>query len=353
MFERFSDRARRAVVLAQEEARLCNHNYIGTEHLLLGLIHEGEGVAAQALAGLGVDLDGVRTQVEAIVHYGNQPPSGHIPFTPGAKKALENSLREALQLAHSYIGTEHILLGLVRGSESVATQVLANLGVDTTEVRQAVLRLLAGAPPTPLRETASAPERLTVAPRHVVGQAACAFCDRDVYEAGRVVTNQGGVLLCLECATVAVETMQAAGEPTAPLRPLPLPPREFGDPPDSAALGAILSLFERWSNATFDNDILTHVEGGERLAPIQAELRRKWEAAAPPVVYTVSAVRFLGSGTAAVRFQLSALPGRQFDGRVVLVAGEWKIGRETWCDTARLGGVHIPPDLEWDDERDA
>ena len=111
MFERFTDRARRVVVLAQEEARLLNHSYIGTEHILLGLIHEGEGVAAKALESLGISLEAVRSQVEEIIGQGGSSPSGHIPFTPRAKKVLELSLREALQLGHNYIGTEHILLG--------------------------------------------------------------------------------------------------------------------------------------------------------------------------------------------------------------------------------------------------
>ena len=130
MFERFTDRARRVVVLAQEEARLLNHNYIGTEHILLGLIHEGEGVAAKALESLGISLEGVRGQVEELIGQGGSSPSGHIPFTPRAKKVLELSLREALQLGHNYIGTEHILLGLIREGEGVAAQVLVKLGAD-------------------------------------------------------------------------------------------------------------------------------------------------------------------------------------------------------------------------------
>ena len=144
MFERFTDRARRVVVLAQEEARMLNHNYIGTEHILLGLIHEGEGVAAKALESLGIALEGVRAQVEEIIGQGQQSPSGHIPFTPRAKKVLELSLREALQLGHNYIGTEHILLGLIREGEGVAAQVLVKLGADLNRVRQQVLQLLSG-----------------------------------------------------------------------------------------------------------------------------------------------------------------------------------------------------------------
>src|SRR5213082_3402577 len=144
MFERFTDRARRVVVLAQEEARILNHNYIGTEHILLGLIHEGEGVAAKALESLGISLEGVRQQVEEIIGQGQQAPSGHIPFTPRAKKVLELSLREALQLGHNYIGTEHILLGLIREGEGVAAQVLVKLGAELTRVRQQVIQLLSG-----------------------------------------------------------------------------------------------------------------------------------------------------------------------------------------------------------------
>ncbi|MBN7794392.1 ATP-dependent Clp protease ATP-binding subunit [Microbacterium esteraromaticum] len=152
MFERFTDRARRVVVLAQEEAKMLNHNYIGTEHILLGLIHEGEGVAAKALESLGISLDAVREQVQDIIGQGQQQPSGHIPFTPRAKKVLELSLREALQLGHNYIGTEHILLGLIREGEGVAAQVLVKLGADLNKVRQQVIQLLSGAPG---RETAS------------------------------------------------------------------------------------------------------------------------------------------------------------------------------------------------------
>ena len=144
MFERFTDRARRVVVLAQEEARMLNHNYIGTEHILLGLIHEGEGVAAKGLEALGISLEGVRAQVEEIIGQGQQAPSGHIPFTPRAKKVLELSLREALQLGHNYIGTEHILLGLIREGEGVAAQVLVKLGADLNRVRQQVIQLLSG-----------------------------------------------------------------------------------------------------------------------------------------------------------------------------------------------------------------
>jgi len=144
MFERFTDRARRVVVLAQEEARMLDHNYIGTEHILLGLIREGEGVAARALESLGISLEAVRQQVVEVIGQGQQAPSGHIPFTPRAKRVLELSLRESRQLGHNYIGTEHILLGLLREGEGVAAQVLVRLGADLNRVRQQVIQLLHG-----------------------------------------------------------------------------------------------------------------------------------------------------------------------------------------------------------------
>jgi ATP-dependent Clp protease ATP-binding subunit ClpC len=164
MFERFTDRARRVVVLAQEEARILNHNYLGTEHLLLGLVHEGQGVAARALESLGIGLEAVRQQVEEIIGQGQQAPSGHIPFTPRAKKVLELSHREAQQLGHDYIGTEHILLGLIREGEGVAAQVLVRLGADLNRVRQQVIQLLHGhGGREPVSAGAGRPERAVAA----------------------------------------------------------------------------------------------------------------------------------------------------------------------------------------------
>jgi ATP-dependent Clp protease ATP-binding subunit ClpC len=144
LFDRFTDRARRVIPLAQEEARLLQHNYIGTEHLLLGLLSEGDGVAAKALEGLGISLQAVRVQVQEIIGQGQIAPTGHIPFTPRAKQVLEGSLREALQLGHNSIGTEHLLLGLIREGEGVAAQVLAGFGADHARLREQVLRLLTG-----------------------------------------------------------------------------------------------------------------------------------------------------------------------------------------------------------------
>jgi ATP-dependent Clp protease ATP-binding subunit ClpC len=146
VFERFTDRARRVVVLAQEEARMLSHNYIGTEHILLGLIHEREGVAARTLESMNMSLEAVRHEVEEIIGQGQATPIGHIPFTPRAKKVLELSLRESLQLGANYIGTEHILLGLIREGEGVAAEVLQKLGADLHRVRQTVIQFLSGYP---------------------------------------------------------------------------------------------------------------------------------------------------------------------------------------------------------------
>jgi ATP-dependent Clp protease ATP-binding subunit ClpC len=147
MFERFTDRARRVVVLAQEEARILNHSFIGTEHILLALIDEGDGTGVKALESLGISLDAIRQQVEEIIGRGQQAPSGHIPFTPRAKKVLELSLRESQHLGHEYIGTEHILLGLIREGDGVAAQVLVKLDADLNRVRQQVIQLISGRQP--------------------------------------------------------------------------------------------------------------------------------------------------------------------------------------------------------------
>jgi len=177
MFERFTDRARNVVVLAQDEARLLNHNYIGTEHILLGLIHEGEGVAAKALDLLGISLEAVRQQVEEIIGRGQQAPSGHIPFTPRAKKVLELSLREALQLGHNYIGTEHILLGLIREGKGVAAQVLVKLGGNLDRVRQQVIALEQENPTT--EELPPAARRRTVRTQASAAAEAFAHTERE------------------------------------------------------------------------------------------------------------------------------------------------------------------------------
>src|SRR5437867_7080478 len=215
MFERFTDRARRVVVFAQEESRMLDHNYIGTEHILLGLCHEGVGVAAKALESLGVSLQAVRSQVEEIIGHGESAPSGHIPFTPRAKKVLELSLREARQLGHDFIGTEHMLLGLIREGEGVAAQVLGKLGVDLHRARQTVIELLVEP------AEASGEQRLTVEVESLgkpLGPR-CPWCRRRLEETAMLCTFQAPAdaegeepvtvraLYCRECGRTLRTTM--------------------------------------------------------------------------------------------------------------------------------------------------
>jgi ATP-dependent Clp protease ATP-binding subunit ClpA len=213
MFERFTDKARRVVVLAQEESRRLNHNYIGTEHLLLGLLREPEGVGAKALESVGISLDAARVQVEEFIGKGETSVPGHIPFTPRAKKVLELALRESKQLGHNYIGTEHILLGVLREGEGVAAEVLRKLGAELGAVRQQVVKVLTG-----FAEGASYPQSLLEVTRQEFGQKepadapACPRCRAPLKE-----TIASGVLavgtpegeegrevqfvLCLRCGT--------------------------------------------------------------------------------------------------------------------------------------------------------
>ncbi len=149
MFERFTERARQVVVLAQDEARALKHNYIGTEHLLLGLLREEEGIAARALQSLDITVEEVRAQVARIVGQGEEVTTGQIPFTPRAKKVLELALREGLSLGHNHIGTEHVLLGLVRENEGVAARILLDFGADAETIRNEIIRMLSGMPRKP------------------------------------------------------------------------------------------------------------------------------------------------------------------------------------------------------------
>jgi ATP-dependent Clp protease ATP-binding subunit ClpC len=231
MFERFTDRARRVIVLAQEEARMLSHGYIGTEHLLLGLIHEGGGVSGAALESLSITLDDARAQVVSIVPRGQEPLSGHIPFTPRAKKILELSLREALDLGHSSIGPEHILLGIVREGQGVANQVLANLGADGPGVRAAVMRFI-----QPGEAEAEEEETVVRLPPDVrlVGSPA------QLARVMRRLDQIDGRLAAIE-QHLGIAARQTAGEPGAPEEPGPAaqsgPARESGPPEDPGPAG--------------------------------------------------------------------------------------------------------------------
>jgi hypothetical protein len=353
MFERFTDRARRVVVLAQEEARLLNHNYIGTEHILLGLVHEGEGVAAKALESLDIPLDAVRTEVEAIIGGGPQAPDVHIPFTPRAKKVLELSLREAMQLGHNYIGTEHILLGLIREGEGVGAQVLMRLGASLDLVRQRVIQLLSGhAGPAP-QATAPAPSGarvLSASPPmlaaggfgYPVGKT-CSFCGRDFWEVDRYVIGSSAVIcdVCVDAARAVV-----AGAPEGAGQALHLPPRVFGDTPPTADA---VSELDHVVQAVFgggdpQRSVARFLEDGERLEPLRAQAGARHPRATGATVH-LDRVRFRGPTEADIRFtiRLSGAPGPVVDGEAIFADGRWQMSRETFCQVMRMAGVQCPP----------
>ncbi len=350
MFERFTDRARRVVVLAQEEARLQTHNYIGTEHLLLGIIHEREGVAALALESLGVSLDTARAEVLQIVGPHAEAPVGHIPFTRRAKKVLELSLREALQLGHNYIGTEHILLGIVREGDGVGAQVLTKLGVDLPTVRQRVVMLLAGQPgavPTSGSVSLEVPAAFGVvrspAPRFGPPGRHCSFCGRDLWEADHYVTSETATI-CDRCITVANDALATATPGSAPI--LQLPTRVFGAVPDDApdaveqiadALDAVFAHARSPESAGF-------LEDGDQLAPVLLESRTGF----PNMTVTSVALdrlRFWPAEPVAVAFRLVLDTGATypFEGTMVRAGGRWLVSRATLATVLGSVGITLPP----------
>jgi hypothetical protein len=364
VFERFTDRARRVVVLAQEEARLLDHNYIGTEHILLGLIHEGEGVAANVLRTIGIALDDVRREVEEMIAEGGEVQSGHIPFTPRAKTVLELSLREALQLGHNYIGTEHILLGLIREGEGVGAQVLTKLGADLGRVRQAVIQELSGYQGEYAEYRAE--PRL---PRSQIHPVRCGFCNTPSPECGTLYTGHSGALICETCIQAAapqqpqeqtfarwsrvrgkvertlrfeqresVEELAARVEPTGP-------------PPDDedGARRAITDAFLHSMEVGADGRTLINVEDGAALADSAEQVRIRSAAIAPRVDQTIEHIKFLDATTAAV-WLTTLLDGQpphpglfRRECRAVFVDGRWKVSRDSMCASWRFGGVECPP----------
>jgi hypothetical protein len=334
VFERFTDRARRVVVLAQEEARLLDHNYIGTEHLLLGLVSEGEGVAARALTALDISLETVRSQVETVIGRGGTLPSGHIPFTPRAKKVLEFALREALQLGHNYIGTEHILLGLIREGEGVAAQVLVQLGADLDHVRRQVIQLLSGyaGGPQPVA-TALTPVGPTMAPPP--STRVCSFCGRDLWDVDRYVISAGAAI-CEPCVTAARVAIDAAIADAQVDRAVMLPPQVFGAQPFAPER---LVAFQAAMVAGLEGDA-DAIEDGARLAPLVAHARAIH--AGVHATHMIERVRLVDPDHAEFRYTIVVEPGGgryQFDGRAVREDGRWKVARETLLAELRLGGV--------------
>jgi hypothetical protein len=348
VFERFTDRARRVVVLAQEEARLLNHNYIGTEHILLGLIHEGEGVAARALEALEISLEDVRAAVEEIIGHGGEAPTGHIPFTPRAKKVLELSLREGMQLGHNYIGTEHILLGLIREGEGVAAQVLVRLGGDLTRVRQQVIELLSGhAERAATLRGASATGALGVSPQAVHGPVGsrpaphCSFCGRDLWEVDHYAAG-ATAFMCDVCIVSARDALDVAARDT---QLLAMPPRVFGDPPadDPHVLEKIVEALSAVFGPELGEDAAASLEDGERLVPILRAARERLQGIVTEVV--VQRVRFATPAAASVGFELIIdSRGRfSFVGDVMRIGDRWVVTRTMVADVLRTGGISLPP----------
>jgi len=375
VFERFTDRARRVVVLAQEEARLLNHNYIGTEHLLLGLLHEGEGVAAHALTEMGIALGDVRRAVEQIIGEGGRAPSGHIPFTPRSKKVLELSLREAMQLGHDYIGTEHILLGLIREGEGVGAQVVTGFGVDLSRVRQTVIQLLSGyaargetaefvSLPRPPIEEQHGVAMMTMASEVGIHPARCGFCNIPSPACGPLFTGVSGALICQRCARSAAGppslsergvrgpgAMAWAGTAPEPVEVLAARHEPTGPPPDDeeAARQAITDAYQNTMEVGADGRTLINVEDGAALAGCAEEIRRRVGQFVDQSEMVVEHIKFLDATTAVV-WSTTLLHGRpphpglnRAEGRAVFVDGRWKVARDTMCLRWSYAGVQCPP----------
>jgi hypothetical protein len=345
MFERFTDRARRVVVLAQEEARLLNHNYIGTEHLLLGLLAERESVAARVLHSLDVDLADARAQVREIIGDGVTAPSGHIPFTPRAKKVLELALREALQLDHNYIGTEHILLGLVREGQGVAARVLGNLGADLGRVRHVVIEVLSdlGREPTTVPAGGNSPLVLEPVAAPLGGrlssQPRCALCGRTEERVTHLLVA-GGTMLCDDCVRDAAAQLDALPE-DAPAR-VRFRRRDVGIIDKEAATRAIERAFEAVIGPlrVAPEAALWAVEGGADTEPLLRQLHEDSQHA--PVVVndvTVERVRFLDQSEAEVSLGIWLAGNPQplpQPAHAVLEDGTWKVSRATIEQSAAL-----------------
>jgi Clp amino terminal domain, pathogenicity island component len=351
MFERFTDRARYALVLSQDEARLLGHSFIGTEHILLGLIHEGRGAAAKALESTGSFLEPTRDTVAEIIGPSADRGVSGAPFTPRSKKVLELSLQECLSLGHTDIGTEHLLLGLLREGEGVGAQVLTRLGVDAEELRRRVFALLGEEPRSaPRREepfmdrpasaSALSSRWAAVSPQPRLPSQTCILCGRDLWETQLYVSGEIA-RVCDECVSAAYELIRNAR--TADEGPeLVMPPRVFGDVPDTEAAGQIAMAFRQAFKGTDTADQNLHLEDAESLRPYRDE------AASRSMVRVlgcgVGGIRFLTSDSAQVRFTLELTGGGSFPfvGLAVRQEGRWKVSRETQADLLRRGGLQMP-----------
>jgi hypothetical protein len=353
MFEKFTDRARRVVVLAQEEARRLNHNYIGTEHIFLGLIAEDDGVAAMALRALGVSLGRARIEVEDIIGVGTDLPEGHIPFTPRAKKVLELSLREAMQLGHAYIGTEHLLLGLVREGEGVGAQVLLKLGADFESVRRMVIAILSGGPPKvgqvgdfPAPAPAGVSRARPTSPYgSPVAERRCSFCLRSEEFVGRMVRGPSA-LICDECLARAGTLVAEAGEDDPKLLRLRLSVRPTIELGDAMELVELAFEIVFGSGASVDARLALIEDSGD-LRDVVERLVALGRSTGDPDVW-VDNVRFISSDEAEVHWSPELPAGGRIPmhGFAVLDAGTWKVTRVSYQQIASLAGLPFPPPAE-------
>jgi hypothetical protein len=339
MFERFSDDARRVVVLAQEEARLLNHNYIGTEHLLLALLsRDADGIATQGLLSAGITYERARAEVVEIIGHGGSAPSGHIPFTTRAKQVLELSLREALERGDDEIRSEHLLLGMIREGSGVGVQALVKLGVDLSHLRHRVLGLRGVRGPEPKRAVARGAMSAHAVLRGAPGPGRdrpvprCSFCGRSEDKLTHVVVA-GGVLLCDQCVHDAAEQLDALPD-DAPAR-VRFRRRDVGLGDEDAAVHAIEQAFEAviGPQRLPPAESLWAVEGGAEAESLLQQLHE--DSQHVPVVVndvTVERVRFLDQSEAEVTLGIwlagNPQPVMQ-PAHAVLQDGTWKVSRAT------------------------
>ena len=362
VFERFTDRARRVVVLAQEEARLFNHNYIGTEHILLGLIREDEGAAAKALESLDISLQAVRARSRRDRRPRRHRTVGSHPLHPTREEGPRTPLREALQLGHNYIGTEHILLAIVREGEGVAAQTLVRLAADLDRVRQAVVALIGGD-----ASLAASGFESPVGVSGGIRPARCGFCEVASPSCGPLFTGSSGALICQRCARTAAGEPQhhaiAAGsaqswgvssvfaETADSIERLAACDEPTGPPPDDedAARQAIEDAFAHAMEVGADGRTLINVEDGAALADCAEQVRLRVGAIAEKIEQAIDHIKFLDATTAVV-WQTTLLNGRppaswlvRRECRAVFVDGRWKVSRHTICELWKPLGIQCPP----------
>jgi len=329
------------LVLAQEEARLLNHSFIGTEHLLLGLISEDDGIAARALESLDISLETARAKVQETIGVAATAPLGSPPFTPRAKKVLEFALREALQLGHAYIGTEHMLLGLVREGEGVAAQVLISLGADLGRVRQQVTWFMSGRGGEPDLSTESASRHvLRALPAIIRPEPWCSLCGRELWAFDHFVSAGSGAI-CSECIEGAHE---ALGQADPAQQEVFLPARVFGKPPDEQAVEAIASLLGiafRWSTSI--EEISEAIEGFDELHPFLVLLGERFPIRV--VGTALERIRFVDDSHAAVQFRLIFSGGGSLlrQARVHHHENRWRVDQQSVAAMLVAGGIPIPP----------